>query len=195
MMVLSSLLTQDTCVCSIQFEPHKLGFGENVKNDSFIWLTGSLFGMWDLSSPTRNRTLIPCIARQILNHWITREVPICLEPHLLFPKQISGLFRDYPIKHESLPSPNSFLDLSSVQEAISVDLEQCQVGIAGSYATAGLYTFSVSGHLWDRYLPKQSHLGKRLYRTKTLFPGKGGDITRYNRMAQQKWKNAIRRLD
>ena len=28
--------------------------------------------MWDLSSPTRDQTLVPCIAVQILNHW---EVP------------------------------------------------------------------------------------------------------------------------
>ena len=28
-----------------------------------------------LSSPTRDQTLIPCIARQIFNHWTTREVP------------------------------------------------------------------------------------------------------------------------
>ena len=33
--------------------------------------------MWNLSSPTRSRTLIPCIARWILNHWTTREV-LCL---------------------------------------------------------------------------------------------------------------------
>ena len=31
--------------------------------------------MWDLSSPTRDRTGIPCIARRILNHWTTRKVP------------------------------------------------------------------------------------------------------------------------
>ena len=32
-------------------------------------------GIWDLSSPTRDQTCIPCIGRQILNHWTTREVP------------------------------------------------------------------------------------------------------------------------
>ena len=32
-------------------------------------------GMWDLSSPTRDQTGVPCIARQVLNHWTTREVP------------------------------------------------------------------------------------------------------------------------
>ena len=34
-----------------------------------------LCGMWDLSSQTGDQTGIPCIARQILNHWTTREVP------------------------------------------------------------------------------------------------------------------------
>ena len=34
------------------------------------------YGMWDLSSPTRGRTHVPCIAWQILNHWTTREMPI-----------------------------------------------------------------------------------------------------------------------
>ena len=32
-------------------------------------------GVWDLSSPTRDQTLVPCIANQILNHWTTRKVP------------------------------------------------------------------------------------------------------------------------
>ena len=32
-------------------------------------------GLWNLSSPTRDRTWIPCITKQILNHWTTREVP------------------------------------------------------------------------------------------------------------------------
>ena len=31
--------------------------------------------MWNLSSPTMDLTQVPCIARQILNHWNTREVP------------------------------------------------------------------------------------------------------------------------
>ena len=30
-------------------------------------------GMWDLSSPTRDETWVPCIGRQILNHWTTRK--------------------------------------------------------------------------------------------------------------------------
>ena len=34
-----------------------------------------LRGMWDLSSPTRDRTGILYIARRILNHWTTRKVP------------------------------------------------------------------------------------------------------------------------
>ena len=30
---------------------------------------------WDLNSPTRDQIHVPCIARQILNYWTTREVP------------------------------------------------------------------------------------------------------------------------
>ena len=33
------------------------------------------WGMWDLSSPTRDRTCTPYIARKSLNHWTGREVP------------------------------------------------------------------------------------------------------------------------
>ena len=29
--------------------------------------------MWDLSYPTMDPTYIPCIARQIFNHWTTRK--------------------------------------------------------------------------------------------------------------------------
>ena len=32
--------------------------------------------MWDLSSLTRDQTHVPCIARQIPNHWTPREVPV-----------------------------------------------------------------------------------------------------------------------
>ena len=34
-----------------------------------------LHSLWDLSSLTRAQTCIPCIARQILNHWATRKIP------------------------------------------------------------------------------------------------------------------------
>ena len=51
--------------------------------DSLVTNSGSVVGvhglvspgLWDLSSPTRDRTWVPCIARWILNHWATREVP------------------------------------------------------------------------------------------------------------------------
>ena len=33
-------------------------------------------GMWDLSSPTRDQTHVPCIGRWILYHWTTREIPL-----------------------------------------------------------------------------------------------------------------------
>ena len=31
--------------------------------------------MWNISSLTRDQIHVPCIARQIFNHWATREVP------------------------------------------------------------------------------------------------------------------------
>ena len=34
-----------------------------------------LCGIWDLSSPTRDETHVPCFAKWILNHWTIREVP------------------------------------------------------------------------------------------------------------------------
>ena len=36
----------------------------------FVWL----HSVWDLSSPARDRTCVPCIERWILNHWATRKV-------------------------------------------------------------------------------------------------------------------------
>ena len=48
----------------------------------YLWHTGSVIGagrlscsVWNLSSPARDRTHVLCIARQILNHCLTREVP------------------------------------------------------------------------------------------------------------------------
>lgn len=35
---------------------------------------GSLCAMWDLRYPARDRTHFPYVGRQILHHWITREV-------------------------------------------------------------------------------------------------------------------------
>ena len=32
--------------------------------------------MWDISSPTRDRSHVPCIGRWIPNHWATMEVPL-----------------------------------------------------------------------------------------------------------------------
>ena len=34
--------------------------------------------MWDLGSPSKNWTCVPWIGRWILNHWTTREVPVCI---------------------------------------------------------------------------------------------------------------------
>ena len=41
-------------------------------------------GMWDLNSPTRDLAHVPCIGRQILNHWTTREVPKLITPLIVY---------------------------------------------------------------------------------------------------------------
>ena len=43
----------------------------------FFWGRGGrgYWGMWDLSSPTRDGTQPPCIGRWSPNHWTAREVP------------------------------------------------------------------------------------------------------------------------
>ena len=40
----------------------------------FYVLAFWLWGMWDLSSPTRDWTQTPCTGRSSLNHWTAREV-------------------------------------------------------------------------------------------------------------------------
>ena len=45
---------------------------------SELWCTGLAASQHVGSSRTRDRTGVPCIARQILNHWTTREAPIFL---------------------------------------------------------------------------------------------------------------------
>ena len=51
--------------------------------------------MWDLSSLTRDWACVPCIARQILNHWTIREVPA------------SNEIIDLGIEHTQLITPHS----------------------------------------------------------------------------------------
>ena len=45
----------------------------------FFWLRG----MWDLTSPTRDRTHTHFIGRQSLNYWTTREVPLHSQSHFM----------------------------------------------------------------------------------------------------------------
>ena len=49
---------------------------ESVMRTSVVGPAQLLHNMWDVSYPTGDRTHILCIARQILNCWTTREVPI-----------------------------------------------------------------------------------------------------------------------
>ena len=41
---------------------------------NFFSLLATPCGMWDLSSPTRDRSRTPCIEKRSLNHWTSREV-------------------------------------------------------------------------------------------------------------------------
>ena len=59
-----------------------------------------LYYMWDLSSLTRARTCVSCIARWILNHWTTREVPILDQTFMtLWTKNVTC----HPSKQQMLP--------------------------------------------------------------------------------------------
>ena len=62
--------------CGSQAPEHRL-------SSCGIW-TDLPQSIWDLSSLTRDRTCIPCIMRQILNHWMAREVP-----HICFLKDLN----------------------------------------------------------------------------------------------------------
>ena len=46
----------------------------SVLHVQFVFVLGTLCDMWDLSSPTRDPTCVPYIARQGLS-WTAREVP------------------------------------------------------------------------------------------------------------------------
>ena len=48
--------------------------------------------MWDLSSSTRDQSLISCIGRQSLNHWMAREVPTSILRWNNIPLYVSTTF-------------------------------------------------------------------------------------------------------
>ena len=53
-----------------------------------------LCSMGEITSPTRDRTWVPCIARRILNHWTTRKVSV---------DTIMKLVRQHPAVENSCP--------------------------------------------------------------------------------------------
>ena len=59
-------------------------------------------GMWDLSFPPRDWTHVPCIGRQILYHWTTREVPLVLTFKLLLVSTYSGFPWLYPFSFKGV---------------------------------------------------------------------------------------------
>ena len=106
----------------------------------FYVLAFWLRGMWDLSSPTRDRTHTPCIGRQSLNHRTTREVPkfflyvptSCLfkdftppilpfsPPSSFFPPQ-----PDHPYQHKNMLLKNHAIISSVLKKNTSLDPHSC----------------------------------------------------------------------
>jgi len=84
--------TQAFCSCS-EWGNYSLGCGAGFSLQGLLLLqsTGSTVGglgscgtgpwllhsMWNPPC-TRDRTRVPCVGRQILNHWTTREAPVYL---------------------------------------------------------------------------------------------------------------------
>ena len=86
-----------------------------------------LCDMWDLSSPNRDQTCMPCIARWILNHWSTREIPgsSLLTHCLFFPNNILW---------------NTHIVTQVTKDAVTqVGVEECVHGLQAPY----LYKFSI----------------------------------------------------
>ena len=127
-------------------------------------------GMWDLSSPTRDRTLTPCIGRQSLNHWTTREVPallifrsgkrlgICLCPLLVWHssgESAAGWSRAVPD-----PPPTPTMDRERAQRcswALRKDISTRRLMSPDSYLlkVCSFSAFSVTAFLIPGVLYKQ----------------------------------------
>ena len=88
--------------------------------------------MWDLGSLTREWACVPCIARQILNHWTIREVPA--------PNEIM----DLDIEHTEVMTPHSILWLLMEGHNVTCEmfLPKNQTWIWSSLKTIGWPTTS-----------------------------------------------------
>ena len=71
----------------------------------FFFGGGGYWGMWDISTPTREGTQHPCIGRWSPNHWTAREVPrpVFITKNLCFiqseHKYLHFIIRQVPIPH------------------------------------------------------------------------------------------------
>ena len=85
---------------------HRLSSGGTCASLVVAGGPGCPCSMWDLSSPSRNQTHIPCFRRQILNYWITGEVL-----SLLYFKSfscITGYLWSPPSAHSSVSTSMAF---------------------------------------------------------------------------------------
>ena len=81
------------------------GFSSCVRWAQQLWRTGLVAPRHVGSSPTRDRTRVPCIGRWILNHCTTREVRACT------------------FKQSGRPINNSFTCISPYERTILITLE------------------------------------------------------------------------
>ena len=72
-------------------------------------------GMYNLSSLTRDWTHKPCSRRRILNHWITREVSVCLANGFFLSWITAFLSRNQMLCGERLCLTSRFLLLTEKQ--------------------------------------------------------------------------------
>ena len=79
------------CGLLIVVASHVAEHGLQSVQASVVVVHGLSFSVWPVgSSRTRDQTRVPCVGRQILNHWITREVltELSISEHLQYSSSI-----------------------------------------------------------------------------------------------------------
>ena len=73
--ILVSVFSSSKALSKRKYHQHRLPLIQLLISLPFFFFLAMLHGLQDLSSPTMDRTHVPCTAMWILNHWTTREVP------------------------------------------------------------------------------------------------------------------------
>lgn len=119
-----------------------------------------LHGMWDLTSHTRGRTFVPCIARQILNHWTSREVPVMQ----IFPSGLNSFGPDpqfpslYPAflwwSFSTYILSLNILDCQSQQ----IKIQDAKINLNFRKKKQGSYLFQKNNQLSEIHIYVASHI-------------------------------------